>query len=209
MKAQVQKDEENSNNNGGKDSAHTDHQKLQPEYKNEKIKISHASTTFCDHPTLDKKESTDLAVESAQDYNSTSNQEKLSDTSIAKKNEDKDINLGNALGSDDATFVTRVEDTVEGCGYPEIPNPCDPARILDRRDLQKQRILFWTMIAIINIGMALVALSTNAGIVVFVVMPFYKSKDFLSCIISAIGLSSRYIYRLFRERIPEGRFILS
>ncbi|KAJ4357373.1 uncharacterized protein N0V89_001948 [Didymosphaeria variabile] len=47
------------------------------------------------------------------------------------------------------------EDTVDGCGYPEIPDPYDRSRTLNRSDLRKQRILFWCVIAGLNIAFGL------------------------------------------------------
>ncbi|KAK8166195.1 chitin synthase-domain-containing protein [Phyllosticta citrichinensis] len=96
----------------------------------------------------------------------------------------------------------RLEDTVEGCGYPEIPDPEDPARILGPKDLRNQRIFFFSVILCLNIGMAMVALFANEGMVVFCFILFIKSKDFLSVIISALGLFIRKIYRIFKPLPP-------
>ncbi|KAK7514054.1 chitin synthase-domain-containing protein [Phyllosticta citriasiana] len=96
----------------------------------------------------------------------------------------------------------RLEDTVEGCGYPEIPDPEDPARILGPKDLRNQRIFFFSVILCLNIGMAMVALFANQGMVVFCFILFIKSKDFLSVIISAVGLLIRKIYRFFKPLPP-------
>ncbi|PVI00100.1 glycosyltransferase family 2 protein [Periconia macrospinosa] len=99
----------------------------------------------------------------------------------------------------------NAEDTIEGCGYPEIPDPDDPARILGSGDLRKQRIIFWCVIASLNIAMALIALVAKKGIVIFIFIIFIKSKDFISCILSAVGRLSRYIYRIFKPLTPPPR----
>ncbi|KAK8193851.1 chitin synthase-domain-containing protein [Phyllosticta capitalensis] len=96
----------------------------------------------------------------------------------------------------------RPEDTVEGCGYPEIPDPEDPARILGPKDLRNQRIFFFSTIVCLNIGMAMVALFANEGLVVFCFILFIKSKDFLSVLLSAGGLLARRIYRIFKPLAP-------
>jgi hypothetical protein len=94
------------------------------------------------------------------------------------------------------------QDTVDRCGYPTIPDPQDPARILNRSDLWKQRIIFWSIIASLNIGMTMIAVFAHTGMVVFVFILFIKSKDFLSSLLSAFGLLTRFIYRIFRPLSP-------
>lgn len=97
------------------------------------------------------------------------------------------------------------QDTIEGCGYPEIPDPHDPARILGRSDLLKQRIFFWSAVASVNIGMIMVAFLANMGVLVLVFMILVKTRDFLSVMISAVGMSTQYIYRLFKPLKPVPR----
>ncbi|KAF2440226.1 glycosyltransferase family 2 protein [Karstenula rhodostoma CBS 690.94] len=97
------------------------------------------------------------------------------------------------------------EDTVDGCGYPEISDPHDPARILNRNDLWKQRLLFWGIIATLNFGMTMIAVFAHTGMFVFVFILFVKSKDFLCCLLSAFGLLTRHIYRIFRPLSPVPR----
>ncbi|KAL1612120.1 hypothetical protein SLS60_000343 [Paraconiothyrium brasiliense] len=97
------------------------------------------------------------------------------------------------------------DDTVDGCGYPEIPDPHDRARTLTRFDLRKQRSLFWCIIAGLNIGMTMIAVFANRGVVVFVFIIFIKSKDFLSCLPSAFGLLTQRIYRVFKPLTPVPR----
>ncbi|OAG10535.1 uncharacterized protein CC84DRAFT_1213850 [Paraphaeosphaeria sporulosa] len=99
----------------------------------------------------------------------------------------------------------KLEDTVRGCGYPDIPSLRDPARILSRSDLRKQRPLFWGIIAVLNIGMAMIEVFAHTGLVFFVFILFIKSKDFLSCLVSVFGLLIRRIYRVFRPLSPVSR----
>lgn len=103
------------------------------------------------------------------------------------------------------TSPVNPKDTVYGCGYPDMPDPRDPARILNRNDLRKQRLLFWGIIATINIGMTMIAIFEHTGMVVFVFILFIKSKDFLSCLVSAFGLLIRSIYRIFKPLSPVPR----
>lgn len=129
---------------------------------------------------------------------------------VSEKNTGTESLGGEAFGPEqdaeesenEATLYSR--DTAEGCGYPEIPEPSDPARILSHNNLRKQRILFWTIIACLNVGMTMIAVFGKTGVVVFVFILFIKSKDFLSCIVSAVGMLVTYIYRLFKplEAVP-------
>ncbi|CAI6330377.1 unnamed protein product [Periconia digitata] len=96
-------------------------------------------------------------------------------------------------------------DIVPGCVYPEVPDPCDPARILTSKDLRNQRLIFWVFIASLNIGMAMIALFSKQGIVVFVFILFIKSKDFISCIISGLGRLTESIYCIFKPLTPTPR----
>ncbi|KAL1652063.1 hypothetical protein SLS58_000187 [Diplodia intermedia] len=98
--------------------------------------------------------------------------------------------------------AVRFEDTVAGCGYPEIEDPVDPARVLGPKDLRNQRIFFFTVVVSLNLGCAAIALFAHEGMFVFVFILFIKSKDFLSVIVSALGLLFRKIYRYFKPLAP-------
>lgn len=153
---------------------------------NEKVSASETlsrDTQPSDENTSTEQELPEVAVEEKAS---------ISDTSTEEETEKKPI----------AKSPAKPEDTVEGCGYPEIPEPEDPARILQAEDLRKQRIFFWITIACLNLGMAMTALFAHKGIIIFVFILFIKAKDFLSCVIAAIGLSTRYIYHLFRPLTP-------
>jgi chitin synthase len=105
---------------------------------------------------------------------------------------------------------THANDTVETCGYPKIEDPVDPARILSRRDLRNQRIAFMGMIVIINICMAITAFFGKKSKLIFIVILFVKSKDFLSAILSPTGMMYRAIYEKFYPPKPVSRrWILS
>ncbi|KAM0543895.1 hypothetical protein ACHAO7_009136 [Fusarium culmorum] len=105
---------------------------------------------------------------------------------------------------------THVNDTVETCGYPEIEDPVDPARILSKRDLRNQRVAFMGLIVIINICMAITALFGKKSKLVFIVVLFVKSKDFLSATLSPTGMIYRAIYEKFYPPEPViRRWILS
>lgn len=93
--------------------------------------------------------------------------------------------------------------------YPTITEPKDPARILKKSDLRKQRSFFFSIVICLNIG-ALMAAIFMGGTWVFVFILFIKSKDCLSSIGSALGLLTKSIYRLFVPREPvEGKWILT
>lgn len=102
----------------------------------------------------------------------------------------------------EAPKAVRFEDTVAGCGYPDIEDPVDPARILAPKDLRNQRILFFATVLTLNLGCAAIALFANEGMFVFVFILFIKSKDFLSVLISALGILFRKIYRCFKPLAP-------
>ncbi|KAF2642798.1 ESV-1-84 [Massarina eburnea CBS 473.64] len=99
----------------------------------------------------------------------------------------------------------NAENTVQGCEYPQIPDPQDPTRILERKDLWKQRIFFLSMLAGLNIGLAMVAVFALEGRFIFAFIIFMKSKDFLSSLLSATGLLTRSIYRIFKPLAPVPR----
>jgi hypothetical protein len=125
--------------------------------------------------------------------------------------EDKALVNGNATEPEplseaqEKDLPAEPQDAVDGCRYPTIPDPKDPARILNRSDLRKQRIIFWSIIASLNIGMTMIAVFAHTGMVVFVFILFVKSKDFLSSLLSAVGLLTRSIYRIFRPLSPVSR----
>lgn len=102
----------------------------------------------------------------------------------------------------EAPKAVRFEDTVAGCGYPDIEDPVDPARILAPKDLRNQRIFFFATVLSLNLGCAAIALFANEGMFVFVFILFIKSKDFLSVLISALGILFRKIYRYFKPLAP-------
>ncbi|KAL1636305.1 hypothetical protein SLS56_001285 [Neofusicoccum ribis] len=104
---------------------------------------------------------------------------------------------GYVTDSKETIKEARLEDTVAGCGYPEIEDPIDPARILSPRDLRNQRIFFFSIVVSLNLGFAAIALFAKQGLFVFTFILFIKSKDFLSVIISAVGILLRKIYRHF------------
>ncbi|KAF4436160.1 hypothetical protein F53441_13304 [Fusarium austroafricanum] len=101
-------------------------------------------------------------------------------------------------------------DTVETCGYPKIEDPVDPARILSPRDLRNQRIAFLGIIIFINICMAITAFFGKKSKLIFIIILFVKSKDFLSAILSPTGMMYRWVYEKFYPPKPVPRkWILS
>ncbi|RSM04043.1 hypothetical protein CEP52_007029 [Fusarium oligoseptatum] len=90
------------------------------------------------------------------------------------------------------------KDTVEGCGYPPIEDPVDPARILTPIDLRNQRIIFLGIIVLINICMTITAFFGKKSKLIFVTILFIKSKDFLSAILSPLGMMATAIYQKIR-----------
>ncbi|CAG2008965.1 unnamed protein product [Fusarium graminearum] len=104
----------------------------------------------------------------------------------------------------------HANSTVETCGYPEIEDPVDPARILSKKDLFNQRVAFMGLVVIINICMAITAFFGKKSKLVFIVVLFVKSKDFLSAILSPTGMIYRAIYEKFYPPGPvTRRWILS
>ncbi|KAL2693491.1 hypothetical protein Neosp_000051 [[Neocosmospora] mangrovei] len=102
------------------------------------------------------------------------------------------------------------KDTVETCGYPPIDDPVDPARILTPRDLRNQRLIFLGIIIFINICMTVTAFFGKKSKLIFVTILFIKSKDFLSAILSPLGMMTIAIYHKFRpQKEVEQRWILS
>ncbi|RGP72922.1 hypothetical protein FLONG3_6560 [Fusarium longipes] len=100
--------------------------------------------------------------------------------------------------------------SVETSGYPEVDDPVDPARILSRNDLIKQRIIFLGTILILNILLALASIRGKESKVAVLMIYFIKSKDFLSSIISPIGLAISSAYQFLRpKQSPTQRWILS
>lgn len=93
--------------------------------------------------------------------------------------------------------------------YPPIAEPKDPARILNKGDLRKQRTFFFSIVIVLNMG-ALMAAVFAGGTWVFVFILFIKSKDCLSAICSAVGLAIKGVYRLFVPRKPvDSKWILT
>lgn len=90
------------------------------------------------------------------------------------------------------------KDTVETCGYPPIEDPVDPARVLTPKNLRTQRIIFLSIIILINICMTITALLGKTTKIIFVTILFVKSKDFLSAILSPLGMMATAIYHKFR-----------
>lgn len=117
----------------------------------------------------------------------------------------QDSQSGYFTGLEDQPKQVRLEDTVTGSGYPDIEDPVDPARILCPKDLRNQRMFFFCVMVSLNIGCAAIALFANQGLFVFTFILFIKSKDFLSVIISAVGLMVRKFHRYFKPLPPVSR----
>jgi hypothetical protein len=104
----------------------------------------------------------------------------------------------------------HANDSIETCGYPKIEDPVDPARILSQRDLRNQRVAFMGIIVLLNICMAITAFFGKKSKLIFIVILFVKSKDFLSAILSPTGMMYRAIYEKFYPPKPVSRkWILS
>ncbi|RBR19367.1 hypothetical protein FVER53590_08443 [Fusarium verticillioides] len=109
-----------------------------------------------------------------------------------------------------APAPVHANDSIETCGYPKIDDPVDPARILSKRDLRNQRVAFMGIIVIINICMAITAFFGRKSKLIFIIILFVKSKDFLSAILSPTGLMYRAIHDKFCPPKPVPRkWILS
>uniref|UniRef100_A0A0D2Y1B8 chitin synthase n=1 Tax=Fusarium oxysporum (strain Fo5176) TaxID=660025 RepID=A0A0D2Y1B8_FUSOF len=104
----------------------------------------------------------------------------------------------------------HANDSIETCGYPKIEDPVDPARILSQRDLRNQRVAFMGIIVFLNICMAITAFFGKKTKLIFIVILFVKSKDFLSAILSPTGMMYRAIHDKFYPPKPVSRkWILS
>ncbi|KAG5659946.1 hypothetical protein KAF25_003468 [Fusarium avenaceum] len=105
---------------------------------------------------------------------------------------------------------TFANNTIETCGYPKIEDPVDPARVLSPKDLRTQRVAFMGLIVFLNACMAITALFGKKTKIIFVLILFVKSKDFLSAILSPTGMMCRAIYQKFYPPKPVSRrWILS
>ncbi|KAL5610732.1 hypothetical protein FOBRF1_006849 [Fusarium oxysporum] len=93
---------------------------------------------------------------------------------------------------------TFTNNTVEACGYPEIEDPVNPARDLSKFDLRNQRMIFLSVIVLINGLMAVTAFFGKKSKLIFILVLFVKSKDFLSAILSPCGMICRWVYQKFR-----------
>ncbi|KAL5433240.1 hypothetical protein PMIN05_008452 [Paraphaeosphaeria minitans] len=171
------------------------HREISPDQKQQgkkQVTVSNSGTT--------QLVSDSVAESIARDDRDEANHESDNDNNVSINDNTTHLeSLSNFAWEESAV---RAEDTVRGCGYPDIPDPRDPARILDRSELRKQRLIFWGIIAVINVGMAMIAVFAHKGMIVFVFILFIKSKDFLSCLVSAFGLLIRRIYRIFRPLSP-------
>jgi len=85
-----------------------------------------------------------------------------------------------------------------GTVYPDVPDPVDPARKLNPKDLLRQRSFFFSIVLSLNLACLMGALFGQQELWVFIFILFVKSKDFLSVNISAFGLLIKSMYRLFR-----------
>ncbi|KXJ86594.1 ESV-1-84 protein [Microdochium bolleyi] len=86
--------------------------------------------------------------------------------------------------------------------YPLIPDPKNPARILTRPDLLQQRIIFLSVVVILNIAMTAITLLAKQSKLNVVVILAIKSKDFLSAVLSATVLFFRWVGRGIRPPEP-------
>ncbi|KAF4472525.1 chitin synthase [Fusarium albosuccineum] len=93
--------------------------------------------------------------------------------------------------------IARPTDKVETCGYPEIEDPKDPARILTPLDLRKQRIIFLGIIVLLNFLMTITAIWGKKSKLIFILVLFIKSKDFLSALLSPLGMMTRWTCHKF------------
>ncbi|KAF5602417.1 chitin synthase [Fusarium subglutinans] len=109
-----------------------------------------------------------------------------------------------------APAPVHTNDSIEACGYPKIDDPVDPARILSKRDLRNQRIAFMGIIVIINICMAITAFFGRKSKLIFIVILFVKSKDFLSAILSPTGMMYRAVHdKFYPPKLVSRKWILS
>ncbi|QGI67443.1 hypothetical protein CEK26_011394 [Fusarium fujikuroi] len=118
--------------------------------------------------------------------------------------------MGNVSQSDEAEMLGSRGLTVETSGYPEVDDPVDPARVLNRQDLIKQRIIFLGAILLLNIILAITAILGKESKVALAMIYFIKSKDFLSSIISPVGLVFTKVHQTLWPPDPiTQRWILS
>ncbi|KAH7155988.1 chitin synthase-domain-containing protein [Dactylonectria macrodidyma] len=94
--------------------------------------------------------------------------------------------------------------------YPEVEDPVDTARTLTRKDLKIQRVTFLGFIMLMNIVVAIIMFFSKQPKIIFVLILFIKSKDFISAIISPLGIFYEWLKRLLIEQEPVSqRWILS
>lgn len=77
---------------------------------------------------------------------------------------------------------------METCGYGPTEDPIDPAKVLTRQSLWRQRSIFLGIIVLLNAVVAMVSIFGKRSKLNLALIYFIKSKDFLSSIVSPIGL---------------------
>ncbi len=86
--------------------------------------------------------------------------------------------------------------------YPQILDPENPARTLNKFELRTQRTIFFSVIIAMNLSAILASWFYHSGLSVFIFILYIKSKDCAYAILDAIGLSIRALYRAFHPPAP-------
>ncbi|CCF46428.1 ESV-1-84 [Colletotrichum higginsianum] len=97
---------------------------------------------------------------------------------------------------------TQPGDNMEACLCPNYPDPVNPVRVLTAKDIRNQRIVFLGVVALLNISMAIAAVLGQKSKLTLIVILLVKSKDFLSAVVSILGILMQRIRTFYRPPLP-------
>ncbi|KAK1994075.1 hypothetical protein LX36DRAFT_714133 [Colletotrichum falcatum] len=132
-------------------------------------------------------------------------------TSVSYGNQKPKTGGASGLGRDDGPAEKPPpSERVTDYGWPVLPDPPSPNTKLTPRQLTSQRAAFILAVSVLNLALAAVACFGNTGLVVFVFILFFKSRDFLSSAVSLVCLAGTSARRRLRPPAPVSRrWILS
>ncbi|WQF86010.1 Putative chitin synthase, nucleotide-diphospho-sugar transferase [Colletotrichum destructivum] len=97
---------------------------------------------------------------------------------------------------------TQPGDNIEAGLCPNYPDPVNPVRVLTTKDIRNQRIVFLGVLALVNISMAIAAVLGQKSKLTLIVILLVKSKDFLSTVVSILGILIQRIRTFCRPPLP-------
>ncbi|GKT61856.1 chitin synthase 7 [Colletotrichum tofieldiae] len=84
--------------------------------------------------------------------------------------------------------LTQPKDTTDICLDPDILDPADTTQMSTKSRTKIQRIIFIGIVVLLNICMAIAAILGKESKLALIAILFVKSKDFLSTIVSILGM---------------------